>query len=238
MSRTIWIGFDPREADAYMVAKASFIRHTQPQVPIYGLLLSDLRERGLYTRPTIRKGGKLWDVISEAPMSTEFSISRFLTPILSKFGWALFTDCDVMARAPLMELFHFVEKYENQKYALFCVKHRHEPKNITKMDGQAQTKYPRKNWSSIMLFNCGHLSNKRLTLDMVNKLPGRDLHAFCWLKDDEIGELGPEWNYLVGNMCKLIEPKIVHWTDGVPTMPGYENVQFADEYRERLKQAL
>ena len=238
MSRTIWLGFDPREADAYMVAKSSILRHMTPQVPIYGLLLSDLRERGLYTRPTIRKGGKLWDVISEAPMSTEFSISRFLTPILAKTGWALFMDSDVMVRAPLMRLFEFVEKYENEKYAMFCVKHDHRPINVTKMDGQAQTVYPRKNWSSVMLFNCAHQANKLLTTEMVNTLPGRDLHRLCWLHDDEIGALDPEWNYLVGNMKEKIDPKIVHFTDGVPTMPGYENVPYADEYRERLKQAL
>ena len=103
------------------------------------------------------------------------------------------------------------------------------------MDGQAQVQYARKNWSSFMLFNCDHPSNKLLTKDMLNIVPGRDLHRLCWLNDDEIGELPPVWNYLVGYTKTENEPKVVHFTSGTPWMPGYENCEYADEANEELR---
>lgn len=229
---SIWIGFDPREAAAYAVAKHSIGKRLTQPIPVHGIVLDRLREQGLYNRPTERRDGRLWDVISEAPMATEFAVSRFLTPILAKKGWALFADCDVLARKSLVRLFDLA----NPKYAVMCVKHRHEPQEGVKMDGQAQTRYARKNWSSVALFNADHPSNKRLTVEMVNTLPGRDLHAFCWLKDEEIGELPAEWNYLVGHTQINEEPALVHFTDGVPFMPGYEDVPYADEWRTALHQ--
>src|SRR5262249_28955355 len=94
--------------------------------------------------------------------------------------------------------------------------------------------------SSVMAFNCEHEANKRLTLDMVNTLPGRDLHRFCWLEDEQIGELHPEWNFLVGytSLARVPFPKIVHFTEGVPDMPGYEEVPFAQEWRDTLQIAF
>jgi hypothetical protein len=113
------------------------------------------------------------------------------------------------------------------------VKHQFAPPAGVKMDGQRQTQYSRKNWSSFLIFNCGHPSNRCLTssVDMANTLPGRDLHRFCWLRDDEIGEIDASWNFLVGHSDPEIDPDVVHFTDGVPDMPGYENVPFADEWR-------
>jgi hypothetical protein len=107
-------------------------------------------------------------------------------------------------------------------------------KNYIKMDGPQQVPYPRKNWSSVMMFNCDHPANKRLTADMINTLPGRHLHAFCWLNDCEIGFLNPTYNYLVGHTTGVDDPIIVHYTDGIPSMRGYENCEFADEWRECL----
>lgn len=171
-------------------------------------------------------------------MSTEFAISRFLVPHLVALsttggnprGWAAFMDCDMLARRNLCRMFEIVK----DDYAVMCVHHNHRPAGETKMDGQVQTQYGRKNWSSMMLFNCDHPANAELTVDLVNKLPGRDLHRFCWLDDSEIGELGPEWNYLVGHSDEAIDPAIVHFTEGVPSMPGYENVPYADEWRSEL----
>lgn len=230
--RSIWIGFDPREAAAYAVARQTAEAHTPKHIPVRGIVLDDMRARGLYTRPTSRRDGRLWDDISEAPMATEFAISRFLTPLLAKNGLALFMDCDVMLRAPTAPLFaHAADKSK----AVWCVKHNFAPPEGVKMDGQLQTLYARKNWSSVMLFNYDHPSNRKLTLDLINTVPGRDLHRFCWLEDDEIGGLAPEWNYLVGHTVPDGEPRIVHFTDGIPSMPGYENVAFADEWREQLQ---
>jgi hypothetical protein len=110
------------------------------------------------------------------------------------------------------------------------VKHNYAPSNVVKMDGQMQQLYARKNWSSVMLFNVDHPANQRLTVEMVNTLPGRDLHRFCWLEDHEIGELTPDWNWLVGHSDPTIAPAIVHYTEGLPSMAGYESCQFAEEW--------
>lgn len=194
-------------------------------------MLSSLRERGLYTRPTSRKDGRLWDEISEAPMATEFACSRFLVPHLAGSGWALFMDCDMLVRSNLDRLFRLCDPSK----AVMVVKHNHQPAEGVKMDGQAQTRYARKNWSSVMMFNCDHPANRKLTVDLVNSVPGRDLHRFCWLEDDQIGELSTEWNWLVGHSDPSIDPTIVHFTDGIPTMPGYENCAYADEWRDELE---
>lgn len=228
---SIWIGFDPREGAAFAVARASARRRLTIPIPIHGLVLDDLRTQGLYWRGTEIRRGRLWDVPSQAPMSTEFANSRFLVPHLARTGWALFMDCDMLVRANLAELFRSVEFLD---YAVMCVKHRHEPEPGIKMDGQVQTRYACKNWSSFVLFNCDHPSNQKLTLELVNTLPGRDLHRFCWLDDSEIGELGAEWNYLVGHSRINGEPKVVHHTDGSPCMDGFHDVPYAAEWRGEL----
>lgn len=234
-SWSIWIGFDPREAAAFAVARESIRRRLSLPVPIYGLVLPDLRGRGLYTRPTETRTNsdghrQMWDVISDAPMATEFAVSRFLVPHLAGTGMALFMDCDMLVRANLMELFRQI----NPAHAVTCVKHDHRPAEGLKMDGQVQTSYGRKNWSSVMVFNCDHPANKELTVDLVNTARGRDLHQFCWLNDENIGEIGPEWNWLAGHSSPDINPKIVHHTEGSPCMPGYEQAPFADEWRAEL----
>jgi lipopolysaccharide biosynthesis glycosyltransferase len=232
MKRSIWIGFDPREASAYAVTRHSIERNLTKPIPIRGVVLRKLQAQGLYKRRTLKRLGKLWDTISEAPMSTEFAISRFLVPHLAGSGLALFLDCDMLVRGDLVRLFDKIE-YSGD-YAVWCVKHNHRPDNDLKMDGQEQTRYARKNWSSFMVFNCDHPSNRKLTVDLVNSVPGRDLHRFCWLQDDEIGELGPEWNCLVGHTNCDGQPTVVHFTDGGPWFTGFENIAYADEWRKEL----
>jgi lipopolysaccharide biosynthesis glycosyltransferase len=157
----------------------------------------------------------MWDPISEAPMSTEFAISRFCVPFLQKSGWALFVDCDIICWSEISELFALAD----DKYAVMVVKQKQMEANhqATKMDQQLQTFYARKNWSSVMLWNCGHPANKRLTQGALNSLPGRDLHAFCWLRDNEIGELPQEWNWLIGVTPGETQKRgIWHYTLGGP----------------------
>jgi len=223
-SNTVWIGYDSRQAAAFAVAKYS-LRKYERNIPVYGLVLDSLRDRGLYRRPMEMRDGKMYDVISDAPMSTEFSNSRFLVPYLAKTGMALFCDCDVLFRTSVARLFDMVS-YGSK--AVYCVKHDHQPTETTKMDGQVQTRYYRKNWSSVMIFNCDHPSNQRLTLEMINSLPGRDLHRFCWLEDDEIGALPQEWNYLVGHSKQESSPSLIHFTNGLPDIEGYEDQEFAN----------
>lgn len=252
MNISIWIGWDPREAAAFAVARQSVQRYGLGNWPVHGLVLDHLRAAGLYTRPMEMRPGVdrpvMWDVISGAPMSTEHANARFLVPYLARenaktvfkplsggaarvapapAGWALFMDGDMMVCDNLAPLFASLDP----RFAVYCVKHRFDPPAGVKMDGQAQTRYARKNWSSFLIFNCDHVANRVLTPELVNRLPGRDLHRLCWLEDDQIGELDPAWNFLVGHSDPAIVPKCIHWTDGVPDMRGYEDAPFADEWR-------
>jgi hypothetical protein len=237
MSKKPWqvfIGFDPREAAAFSVARES-IRRFDRHVPINGLVLSDLQARKLYYRPTTRRMGRLWDEISGAWMSTEFANSRFLVPEIAKrmgvHGWAIFMDCDMLVRRPLVEM---IGQLDDDK-ALYCVQHDYVPLTDIKMDGQRQESYARKNWSSVMAINIDHEANDALTVEIVNTLPGRDLHKFCWLKDSDIGALDPRWNYLLGEpQPKIDDPAIVHFTLGGPWFQSFENVPYADEWRAEL----
>jgi lipopolysaccharide biosynthesis glycosyltransferase len=231
---SIWLGYDSNETTAFAVARYSIHRFDR-YIPVKGLVLEHLMRDGLYSRPTeyrVNSVGKrqLWDVISDAWMSTEFAISRFLVPTLAKSGWALFADSDVICRQNISRLFDYAR---NDK-AVACVKHQHGVNpGALKKDAKMQLSYARKNWSSVMLFNCDHPANKRLTVEMVNTVPGRDLHRFCWLQDDEIGELPDEWNYLVRitNLKNGKQPALVHFTEGLPDLPGYEQEEYADEWR-------
>lgn len=226
----IYIGYDRRETLAYDVARSSILRRTsKPKTTIiHPLELNQLSIGGkfpLLTRPVEIRDGKMWCPISQAPMATEFAISRFCVPFLQKKGWALFVDCDVVCLADITELFALAD----EKYAVMCVKHEHKPTETTKMDAQMQTTYSRKNWSSVVLWNCSHPANKGLILENLNTWPGRDLHAFKWLKDEEIGELPNTWNQLVG--CQpIIERKgIVHFTLGGPWISGWAPGQAMDD---------
>jgi hypothetical protein len=231
-----FMGYDTKESEAFSVAQYSARVQSQNGwfVPMSALHLPTLGESGLYTRPTSYKDGRLWDDISGAYMSTEHANSRFLVPHLAKKGWALFTDCDIILRRPIQDIM----EQAIDKYAVMVVKHNYAPAEGKKMDGQLQQPYFRKNWSSVILWNLDHASNRDLTLEMVNTLPGRELHRFCWLKGYEIGELTPDWNWLVGHSDPTIAPAIVHYTEGLPSMAGYENCAFADEWRAVRSQWL
>lgn len=229
----VFLGWDPREADAYEVAVASIRAHTI-YAAITPIELTALRTAGLYSRLTERRGGQLWDCISEAPMSTEHAITRFLVPHLADYrGWALFADSDILVRRNLLDLFALAD----DRYAVMVVHHDYRPAEAVKMDGQIQTTYPRKNWSSVILWNCGHLAHLEL-FPLINTVPGRDLHRFCWLRDAEIGQLPPEWNYLVGVTPRPPDVALAHFTLGVPSMAGYETCEFADEWWAYARQVV
>lgn len=236
----VYIGWDPREIDAYEVAKRTLIRTASVPVSITPLVLHQLELAGLMRRPLrkLQKGKgmvikngqvekrvitsaqsmQMWDEISDAPMSTQFANSRWLTPLLAQTGWALFVDCDVVFLADVAELF----AHADPQYAVMCVQHGAIEGNGFKMDGQIQTSYSRKNWSSVVLFNCDHPKNRGLTLELINKRPGRDLHRFCWLDDSDIGRLPGEWNWLVNVQPRPKAPKLAHFTLGGPWLPQWE----------------
>lgn len=231
MKRSIWLGWDPREQDAFHVAVRSIQAHLSDAIPIFAVALEPLQRKGVYQRPTTRKNGQLWDVISDAPMSTAFSISRFLVPFLAEQGSALFMDCDVLLRVDVAELFDLIDFSK----AVQVVKHDYTPMESVKMDNQSQTTYQKKNWSSVCLWNLDHPANKALTVEKVNTWSGRALHQFKWLEEHEIGELPCEWNHLVGVNAPDPYAKLAHFTLGVPSMDGYERCEHSDEWRSYLE---
>lgn len=205
----VWVGWDSRERLAYQVAVNSLLAHSDYPPPVRPIS----NRHPLYKRPTERKNGRLWDGISQAYCSTEFSLSRFLVPLVSKAQWALFCDGDFMFRADIADLF----SQANPRYACQVVKHEYKPGNVLKMDSQVQTSYPRKLWSSLTLWNMGHAANRgRFTLEMLHKLKGLELHQFAWLRDSEIGELDGDWNALPSD--EYDNPRAVHLTEGTPDM--------------------
>lgn len=230
--RKIYIGYDTREREAFDVAFSSITARAAHMPSITPLIKERLEVAGLLYRPTMFENGQYIDVISKAPMATQFAISRFLTPILAQNGWALFMDSDTVVMADIEYIFELTDDSK----AVMVVKHRQTISEDFKMGGQVQTQYPRKNWSSVMLFNCDHPANRALTVQMINTLPGRDLHAFSWLRDEQIGELPADWNWLVGVQPKPFFPKIAHFTLGGPWLPKWLEREHDDIWlRERSK---
>ena len=216
----VYIGFDTREAIAFSVLAHSIHRHATRPVAITPLMLSQLG--GVFRR-------------EKHPLqSTEFSFTRFLTPYLSGYsGWSLFTDCDMLVREDIGNLWAL----RDDRYAVMVVKHEHVPRETQKFLGMPQSKYEKKNWSSVMLFNNARCT--ALTPDYVNTASGLELHQFKWLaSDDEIGALPSRWNHLVDYDPPRRDAALVHYTLGGPYFPEYAACEYADEWREEEKRML
>ena len=215
----VFIGYDSKEVVAYHALVQSILDRASVPVAFVPIALDTLG--GVFTRER------------NALQSTEFSFSRFLTPYLSNFeGWSLFCDCDMIMRTDIAELWAL----RDDRYAAMCVQHDYVPKVETKFLGQTQTKYEKKNWSSVILFNNAKCT--ALTPDYVNSASGLELHQFKWLDGDEnIGELPAEWNWLVNEYEHNPDAKLVHFTDGGPYFEQYRNDDYAEEWfaeRERV----
>lgn len=220
----VYIGFDSREPLAYEVA-AGTLRETSG-IEAVPLEEERLRAAGMLWRPVDRRGSSLYDLHSGAPWATEFAVSRFLVPLLAQRGLALFTDCDMVFMADVRRMQSALAHQPGK--AVYVVKHHHEPGREWKMVNQPQTRYARKNWSSVVLFNCDHPAHLRLNLHLINNMPGRWLHAFGWLHDDEIGELDPAWNWLVNEQSKPERVSIAHFTNGGPFTPEWHGAEHDD----------
>ena len=224
--KNIYIGYDSREDLAYQVSKHSLISKSE-NIKVYPLKLTELRDQQIYWRDEDKLG------------STEFTFSRFLVPELNKYeGWALFCDCDLLFLEDVNNLFELTD----DKYAVMCVQHDYTPKEGTKMDGKQQTIYPRKNWSSVVLWNCSHPSNKQVNKDLVNNpdTTGKYLHRFSWLKDDEIGSIPHDWNWLVGWYTEPKDgaPSAIHYTEGGPWFENYRFCDYHQIWKDTLNQMM
>jgi hypothetical protein len=211
----IIVGWDARQPVGAELFAFSAMRRTSVPLPRpWPLMEKALRHQGLYRRPHERRGSQLWCPISDAPLSTPFANSRFLVPWIAKGQWALYADgVDMMFYDDPAELFALAD----ERYAIQVVKMAYTPTVTVKMDGQAQTSYERKGWSSLVLWNLDHPAHRQLTLADVNERPGRDLHGFFWLADDEIGALPASWNYLIDAEGQGDgQPQLLHYTLGTP----------------------
>lgn len=215
----VFIGYDPVERIAWHTAVSSILERSSVPISIIPVNIQNLK--GVFNRPR------------DSKQSNEFSFSRFLVPYLSDYdGKALFMDCDMLFRVDIAELINTVVDSEA---AVHVVKHDYMPKDGIKYLNTVQYSYPRKNWSSFVVWNCAHPKNKILTPQFVEKASGLELHRFTWLDDDEIGDLDVRWNWLVGEYCEPPKDvKNVHWTVGGPYFNEYSGCDFSDEWREEL----
>jgi hypothetical protein len=209
----VYIGYDRDEIVAFHTLCQSILDRCSAPVRFTPINLANLD--AVFRRERLAK------------QSTEFSFSRFLTPHLSGYaGWSLFMDCDMLARADLAELFAL----RDERYAVQVCQHDYAPKDEVKFLKNPQTPYAKKNWSSVMLFNNARC--RALTPAYVGEASGLDLHQFRWLAGDhEIGPLPLEWNWLVGEYPMNEAARIAHFTRGGPYFPGYEDCDYADEWR-------
>ncbi|WP_151671420.1 glycosyltransferase [Nitrincola schmidtii] len=213
----VFIGYDPVENVAWHTMVQSIIDNSS--IPIAIIPVNTRNLKGIYNR---ERDGK---------QSNEFSFTRFLVPYLSGYqGYSVFFDCDMMLRADVSELLEVINRQPGK--AVYVVKHDYVPKNEIKYLGTVQYSYPRKNWSSVVLWNCSHPKNKIVDPNFVNSQTGLVLHRFKWLDDNDIGDLDIRWNWLVGEYENPPEDvKNVHWTIGGPYFNEYSNVPYSDEWR-------
>lgn len=212
----IFIGYDHREAIAYHVCVNSIIRQSSKPVAIMPLALQNLQDY----QETHTDG------------SNQFIYSRFLVPHLMNYqGWAIFMDGDMLLRADINELWNL----RDENKAVQVVKHDYKTRMTEKYLGAKNEDYPRKNWSSVILWNCGHPANRAVTPDFVMSATGAQVHRFTWLSDDLIGELPIEWNWLPDELGVNYNAKLLHYTLGTPCFHEFATTNMADEWhRERM----
>jgi len=213
----LFIGYDPREAVAYHVCSNSIIRHSSHPVSICPLALNVLK--GYEER--------------HIDGSNHFIYSRFLVPHLMNYqGWAIFMDGDMLLRDDIAGLWEM----RDEKHAVMVVKHNYKTKMNTKYLGAKNENYPCKNWSSVILWNCGHPKNRILTPDFIQKSTGAQLHRFTWLlEDQDVGSLPIVWNWLPDELGVNQDAKLLHYTLGTPSFHDFATTPMSDEWhRERI----
>ena len=215
----IVIGFDQRESVAYHTFSQSIIEKSSLPVAFIPLAINALKD---YKETHTDK-------------SNDFIYSRFLTPYLNDFkGWAIFADGDMICQADIKELWDL----KDESKALLVVKHDYQTKAHQKYLGNVNENYPRKNWSSVILWNCAHPKHKILMPDFIANQTGKYLHRFSWLNDDDIGELPAEWNWLAIEYPENRKAKLIHYTLGTPCFKDYRNTEMSDVWHETQQRII
>jgi len=212
----VFVGYDPREAVAYHTCVNSIIRNASKPVAIIPVALNLFRDY----EETHTDG------------SNHFIYTRFLVPHLMDYtGWAIFIDGDMIVRGDIVELWELRNSYMD----VMVVKHDYQTRMPVKYLGAKNENYPRKNWSSVILWNCNSFPNRRLTPEFVQQSTGSELHRFSWLEDGRIGELPKEWNWLPDEYGVNRDAKLLHYTLGTPCFQEFADTPQGDEWhRERI----
>lgn len=216
---SIVVGFDQRESVAYHTFTQSILEKSSLPVTFIPLAINTLK----YYEET------------HADKSNDFIYSRFLTPYLNNFrGWAIFADGDMICQADIKELWDL----RDESKALLVVKHDYQTKAHQKYLGNINENYPRKNWSSVILWNCSHPKHKILTPDFIANQTGKYLHRFSWLDDNDIGELPKEWNWLAIEYAENNKAKLIHYTLGTPCFKDYQKSEMSELWHKAQKRIL
>jgi len=212
----VFVGYDPREAIAYHTCVNSIIRNASAPVAVVPVALNLFQEY----QETHTDG------------SNHFIYTRFLIPYLMDFhGRAIFIDGDMIVRGDIVELYNMMDMYSD----VAVVKHDYKTKMKEKYLGAPNEDYPRKNWSSVIIWNCNSFPNRQLTPEFVQKQPGSFLHRFTWLDDARIQALPPEWNWLPDEYGPNPDAKLLHYTLGTPCFHEFANTPQAQDWHcERL----
>lgn len=212
----IFVGYDPREAVAYHTCVNSIIRHSTTPVAIHPVALNLFKD---YSE-------------THTDGSNHFIYTRFLVPHLMNFsGWAIFIDGDMIVKSDITDLWNLKDSYKD----VMVVKHDYKTKMPVKYLGSKNEDYPRKNWSSVILWNCNSFPNRKLTPEFVQQSTGSFLHRFSWLEDERIGSLPLEWNWLPDEYGPNAEAKLLHYTLGAPCFHEFANTPMGDQWhRERI----
>jgi len=214
----IYIGYDTTETIAYHVCVNSIIRHAKQAVGITPLALSTLTDY----------------LETHRDSSNQFTYTRFLVPHLMNYnGCAIFVDGDMVLQEDISQLYNLFDS----KYAVQVVKHNYKTKQSIKYLGAKNEDYPRKNWSSVVLWNCAHPKNKILTPEFVQNATGSQLHQFTWLLDNDIGELPVVWNWLADEYGVNSNAKLIHYTLGTPCFEEFSNSPMSDVWHSEFKLA-
>jgi len=212
----IFIGYDTQETVAYHVCSNSIIRTANYPISIIPLSLQLLNNY----KETHTDG------------SNRFVYTRFLVPeVMGYNGWAIYMDGDMIIQSAIDELW----KLRDESKAVMVVKHNYQTRMPEKYLGRKNEDYPRKNWSSVILWNCAHPANQQVNTEFVQNNSGSYLHRFSWLTDNEIGELPIEWNWLADEYGTNSEAKLIHYTLGTPCFEQCQNTPMAQEWHSELK---
>ena len=205
----VFCGYDDRESIGFHVFVHSLIERASVPVQIIPLANMGLPEG-----------------------SNAFTLSRFLVPHLCGYkGRAIFADAsDMLMLGDIAEL----DALFDPAYAVQVVKHTdYQTQNPRKYVGTSMEcdnrDYERKNHASLMSINCEHPGWRQVGPMTLNS-PALQWLQFRFLRNEEIGELPPQWNVLADEGQSMDGAKILHFSSGIPAFDHYHDTPGAEHW--------